>query len=857
MRVNKFYSHFASKQQADLFGLKFGYIHNIGQYGDTLENFGYMGRILYGYEGLPMPVLFTTKGLIHLQRKSSPPTYRAKRKMERSGIKEEEIEKMDITVNRVITFEWLNANPRPQIIAEDPTEGYHVYGLLKEKAKGYKKIIYKELYPGVDAEYTFITSEEGGFEFRLLVKPGADISAVKMRYGGNVKSIEKDKEGGLLIRSDIEGIVQSLPVCFFTDNGERNEKVVAAYDIKKHTVSFKLPAEFSSERAYVIDPFVSSTISLSGTNAGKGKEIDFDYEGNVYVAGGGDANKHMLAKFDPTGVLLWTFNGSLTAPVWNFGGSYGGWVVEKITENIYLGQGLAGSGFSVIRLNSTGFYDNYITTPNSNFGENWKMIWSCNGGIPKMLIAGGGGSANNELALLAPPSIVPAISNLSGLSGGHNDISDIVIDQVTNDMYTIYSKSVNVGGLDNVIFKHPPPYSSAIITWQVPSGYNSLREPSNRPYLLGLDNSSNVLAVNSRYLFYWDGLNLKAFNKATGAAVGIPLVVAGNIALQQGGIFADECDNVFVGSHSGLIKVYKFNGSSFNDGGAGDIGIIGFSAASVYDLAYDNAKQFLYASGQGFVASIDISFYCPSTAYAVTVVADCNNLSGTAAVSPTPPAGTTITYVLYDGTTQISSNSSGIFTGLTSGVNYTLKAFLNRACGGTQAVTSFVITNSPTLVITNPGPICIPGSVDLTAPAITSGSSSGLTYTYWTNAAATIPLATPAATTAAGTYYIKGTAVSGCPAIAPVMVNAFPVPVADAGADQRICFGNSTQLNGTGGGTFSWTPSTYLDNPSSSNPNVITPPAGILAYHLSVTDPNGCRSQLDDEVKIIVSRLGK
>jgi hypothetical protein len=503
--VNNFAANQLPAKKADLFSVKGRYIRNVGQYGDTLANYGGMGKILYGYEGLSMPVLFTSKGVIHLHRRSSPPSYRAKRKMERKGMAEEEIEKANITINRIVTLEWVNANPRPQIFAADVVEGYHVYGLLKEKAKGYKKIIYKELYPGIDVEYSFIPSDKPGFEFNLVVKPGADISAVKMRYAGDVRSIETDKEGNLIIKSDIDGIIQSAPVCFFSDTQNQNEKSGASYLIKKNIVNFKLPENYSKERAYIIDPFVTGTGNLSGVNDSKARDIDFDYDGNVYVTGGGDGGAQKLAKFDPTGLLLWTFSGTLTAPSWNFGSSYGGWVVEKTSGNIYLGQGLAGSGFRVVRLNAAGLYDNYITTSNNSFSENWKMLWSCNGGVPKMLIAGGGGSANNELAILSPPSVVPATSNLSGLSGGHNDISDIVIDPVTNEMYTIFSKSVIPGGIDNIIFKHLPPYTSASIAWQAPSGFFSLREPANRPYMSSLDNSSNTLAVNSHYLFYWDG----------------------------------------------------------------------------------------------------------------------------------------------------------------------------------------------------------------------------------------------------------------------------------------------------------------------------------------------------------------
>jgi gliding motility-associated-like protein len=855
--VNNFPSQLSQQKQAGLFGERQLYIQNIGQYGDTLEHYSRMGKIFYGYEGLEMPVLFTSRGLIHLQRKSSPPSYRAKRKMERKGMKEEEIEKTSVTVNRTISMEWVNANPNPQVIATDVTTAYHTYGFLKDKAKGYKKVTYKELYPGIDVEYSFIEAEKPGFEFRLLVKPGADISAVKMRYGGNVKSIETNSEGNLVIKSDIDGIIQSVPVCFFTDVVDTNEKTPAAYSIKKNTISFSLPNNYSKDRAYTIDPFVTATSSLVGSNVGIAKEIDFDYDGNIYVAGGGNTNTHQLAKFSPAGTLLWTFNGAITTPSWTFGGSYGGWVVEKPTGNIYLGQGLASIGFRVLRLNSAGAYDGYITSANSNFSENWKMIWSCNGGLPTMLIAGGGGSANNELAILAPPSVVPATSNLSGLTGGHNDISDIVIDPITNDMYTIYSKSVNTGGIDNIIFKHPPPYTSANIAWQVFSGYSVLKEPINRPYMQGLDNSSNTLAVNSHYLFYWDGVNLKAFNKVTGASVGTPLVFNSNTVLLQGGIFADECNNVFTGSSNGTIKVFKFNGTTFDDLGAADITITGFPANSVYDLVYDNAKELLYACGNGFVASFDISAYCPATLYKVSIAPDCINLSATASVSPVPPAGTTVTYVLVNGATQITSNSTGVFPGLTIGINYTVKAFLNRACGGTQAVTDFVITNPPTIVINDPATICTPLSVDLTAAAITNGSSAGLTFTYWMDAAATVPHLSPTATTAAGTYYIKGTAASTCFALAPVVVTTFPAPVAEAGSDQSLCFGENTQLNGSGGVSYSWSPTTFLDNPLIPNPRVLFPTAGSLIYNLTVTDLNGCKSQAMEQVTINVRPLAK
>ncbi len=71
-------------------------------------------------------------------------------------------------------------------------------------------------------------------------------------------------------------------------------------------------------------------------------------------------------------------------------------------------------------------------------------------------------------------------------------------------------------------------------------------------------------------------------------------------------------------------------------------------------------------------------------------------------------------------------------------------------------------------------------TADLTASAITDGSTAGLTYTYWTDDIATIELTTPVEA-GAGTYYIKGTTGAGCYDIQPVTVTINPLPVPDAG----------------------------------------------------------------------------
>ena len=129
----------------DIFGTNKVYFENIGQYGNNLSTHTYMGNILYGYEGLNMPVLFTAKGLIFLQRKIRKLSVKEMERLERKGMSEEEIKEKTVPVDKTVTMEWLNANPNPEIVTEDAATEYHTYGLLQGKARTFKKIIYAYL----------------------------------------------------------------------------------------------------------------------------------------------------------------------------------------------------------------------------------------------------------------------------------------------------------------------------------------------------------------------------------------------------------------------------------------------------------------------------------------------------------------------------------------------------------------------------------------------------------------------------------------------------------------------------------------------------------------------------------------
>ncbi len=184
---------------------------------------------------------------------------------------------------------------------------------------------------------------------------------------------------------------------------------------------------------------------------------------------------------------------------------------------------------------------------------------------------------------------------------------------------------------------------------------------------------------------------------------------------------------------------------------------------------------------------------------------------------------------------------------------YQLIVANNFNCTDTAFVTA-TINQNPTVLITGPMAVCTPVTADLTAGAITTGSTTGLGYTYWKDATASIAQVNPA-TTPDGLYYIKGADANGCFNIKPVTVIVYTLPVAFAGRDTTICDqsfallrGNATNLSG-GVVSYLWGPPTGLGRADSVV--TIARPGATATYTLTArVDYGPCILSATDNIKI-------
>jgi gliding motility-associated-like protein len=777
------------------------FIRNEGQFDGKGSD---RARILFGTRLGDIDIYFTKNGVIYRHDQYTPEEERDWRPGHKEAGEEEEEEENYKIIPEFFHITWKDANPNLTVVAEGPATAYHTYYSAtgtSVKAEAFEKIIYRNLYPGIDVEY--ILPEAGGLKYTLTVHPGADLAAVKMVYD-DARNLGLDENGNLVVAGTWENFTDHAPVSFYADKSQ----AVVKYGVENKTVKF-IPENYDPQKLLVIDPWVTSP----GFNTiNEAYDVAYDFQGNVYAYGGGIP--FQLVKMDAAGNILWTFNNAIMSNN-NGGGIYfGDFTVDPVMEFCFLGEGYNNTGTRIIKLDPAGAQVGTAFALNIQIGEIWRMEYDL---CQNKLVIGGGnidntfGSANCCTIDANFTNAVYADVFATGLF--QRDVALMTLDPAGDSVYFASARTLNQpngNSADNILVKCPVPLG--LSSFSVFDGY-SFVEKTTVTYVGNTmsykTNGFNGLVAGRDFIYSYDGATLLKRDKYTGALVmGIPTT---GTAFATGGLAIDECENLYVGVGQ-TIRIYNSALTLL-----GNIAVAG----DVYDVQINGNK--LYACGSGFVQELSITPYFTVTAIANQSSASCVCNGSATVTTSCPNPAYTFSWSNGETTTTATQLCPGTHT-----------VTVHTACNVIHTATVSIGTlPAPLITLAAQTNVSCAGGSDGSAGANASGGAGSLTF-QWNPSGGTNPTAN---NLQAGTYVCVVSDSVGCTDSLTVVITE-PPPISTSIAVSNSTCGQSngsallTATGGTGAYTYAW-------NPSGGN----TASVNNLApgnYFCLVTDANGC-----------------
>ena len=382
------------------------FIENKGQFSLNQSN----EKVLFAYCNGSTSIYFTEKGVRYSFLKRWFDTEKDEEKMENQAKngsteeweeREEENNKMNYETDAV-SFDWLNANSNVQVFGDEVTSDFHSYPIKQSDGsynrvnpvKGYKKIIYKNIYPHIDVEFTFHPTD--GIKYAVMLHPGADISKYKMSYS---KNINFDNEGNIIIPTKFGDMIDHAPFTFYA--GDKNNVIKSSFIQENNILSFKLDG-YNNTQDVVIDPWVH-TPTLANSNGVW--ECDKDAAGNVYIIGGD--MPMVLQKYDAGGVLQWTYN-----TPWDTANNWLGTLAADLNGNSYI---TSGSVAAIQKISTT---NNLTWSANGGaMDEYWMIAFNCD--QTKLIV---GGTRLNPLVIADSHGVIFDINTTDGSVMNHLNV---------------------------------------------------------------------------------------------------------------------------------------------------------------------------------------------------------------------------------------------------------------------------------------------------------------------------------------------------------------------------------------------------------------------------------------------------
>ena len=804
------------------------FIENRGQF-SLPENCG-SEKVIYAYDNGASMIYFTATGVTYSLKKivGKKNDEERKEELEKPGDdwkkKEEEEKRVDF-ISDAVTMHWQNANADVQLMAMNPageTFSYSYYSGKETRevnaVPAFKKIIYKNLYAGIDVVYEFHPVE--GIKYSIIIHPGADASLVKMIYSGNRKLILQN--GDLKIATLFGNITDHAPKTFY---GCSKEEINSSFIKKQNTISFFL-GNYDHSKEIIIDPW---TVNPAMPNSQKVWEIEADSSGNAYIYGG-DWPNCKLQKYNLAGVLQWT---NITA-----GYDSSSWIGTLATDLVGNSYVTIGSSAAIKKVNTSGATQWNVT--GGLLDEYWSLAFNCD---YTKLICGG-----TRLIGFPFPTGSGRAFDINTSNGSVNSnvmVANALPSFLVNDPNEIRSICASPNGkfyfhtLDTI----GELTTSMGINWRLLTSYSFAYSSPNYGFT---PQPQHVIRATDQYLYTMNGQTIFRRNISTGVVINSAAIPGGSfydpplvqgISPNNNGIAIDGCGNVYVGSTNAVVKY---------DAALNQLATY-TTPGVVYDVAIGKNGAVLVC-GNGYAASVSGGscnpnlIVCstgttpPASAFNISDNTICKNTCITFADQSTNNP-TSWSWTFAGGNPSSSSlQNPGTICYPTQGT-YAVTLSVTNAGGTNSSSQTVTVYNTPNTNAGNDTAVCSGISATLHA---TGGTSFLWTPTAGlNNPNIASPVATPTVTT---TYTVVGTNANGCTNSDEIVMTIHPLPnVIVTPAADTICKGMGATLIASGASTYSWSPNVALNTTTGSG--VFANPGINTTYTATGTDLFGCKSE--------------
>jgi len=187
----------------------------------------------------------------------------------------------------MISAHFIGANINTRIDGSDKLAQSNNYYLgnnpdkWRSRVPCFGSITYNDIYPGIDLRYY---GNNRSLKYDFIVKPGADLSRIKIRYEG-INDLSITNDGSLSASSLFGPVYELVPYMYQEENGQKKE-IVGRYVITEPGIfGFSIDGNYDPTTTLVIDPELVYSTYLGGNSYDKANGIAVNHLGEAYITG--------------------------------------------------------------------------------------------------------------------------------------------------------------------------------------------------------------------------------------------------------------------------------------------------------------------------------------------------------------------------------------------------------------------------------------------------------------------------------------------------------------------------------------------------------------------------------------------